>query len=199
MTDHDPNDRDQPASTDSAHAARAFRRGDAKTVREVELRVRRILRFRGFRIPAEDRRDLRQEVMTQLWQAVHRSDFRPDLGFWGLVETVAGRRAIDWLRSRRPVEESLEATDGARAPALEAPSTERSFDALTALRGVGEPCRRLIYLKIAAGLTYDEISPLAGKTPGALRVQMHRCLDKARQLLADREPADGTRRRRGRA
>ena len=33
-------------------------------------------------------------------------------------------------------------------------------------------------------LTYREIAPILGKTEGALRVQMHRCVEAARRLLA---------------
>ncbi len=79
--------------------ARAFATGDPAAVETVRARVDKILAFRGYGIPREDRKDLEQEVMVQLWRSVGRESFQTGAGFWGFVEVVSTRRCIDWLRS----------------------------------------------------------------------------------------------------
>jgi DNA-directed RNA polymerase specialized sigma24 family protein len=94
--------RDKTHRVGEAEVGRAFCRGRPEAVNEVRQRVERIVAFRGYRIPTEEKRDLVQEVMTQLWSAVNRADFDAGGGFWGFVEVVTARRCVDWLRRRRP-------------------------------------------------------------------------------------------------
>jgi hypothetical protein len=89
----------RPAPTDaSAGGARFVRRfvaGEPEATREALARIARMLAFRGYAIPAEERRDLAQEVATQVWLAAGRPEFDAERGFWGFVEVVAARRCID--------------------------------------------------------------------------------------------------------
>ncbi len=179
---------------------RELRRGSPEAVQTVRRRVRRILAFRGYRIPTDDRNDLEQEVMTQLWQAVNRSGFA-SAGFWGFVEVVTARRSIDWLRARKG-ETALD--DGfassARGPLGAALARESTEQAHAALAQLAKPCRDLIYLHFAMRKPYKELSALLGRSEGALRVQLHRCVREARRILAalrdDAEPgAAGAERR----
>ena len=78
-----------------------MRLGEAAAVDHVRARVRKILAFKRLRIPDQDRDDLEQEIMTEVWQAVNRPEFDFTAGFWGFVEIVTSRRCIDWLRSRK--------------------------------------------------------------------------------------------------
>jgi RNA polymerase sigma factor (sigma-70 family) len=164
--------------------ARQFRRGSAEAVGVVRRRVRRILSFRGYGLAPEDRHDLEQEVMTQLWQAVNRAGFSGSR-FWGFVEVVTARRSIDWLRGRKPLTAlEHEPPSTARGPLAAALAQEGTEMAHAALAQLAKPCRDLIYLHFALGKPYRELSGLLGKSEGALRVQLHRCVTEARRILA---------------
>lgn len=185
------NPRESERADNVSRVARGFRAGRPEAAAAVRRRIRNILRYRGFGMSAEQRRDLEQEIVTQLWQAVNRPSADLGADFWGLVEVVTARRSIDWLRRRREFEE-LDAAfaDPAAGPLARAISRERSELAARALEHLPAPCRELIYLHTAADKSYREISELLGKTEGALRVQMHRCIREARRLIAELQRAD---------
>ena len=182
--------------------ARGLRRGRAAAVALVRGRVRGILAFKPYGIPVDERADLEQEVLTQIWQAVRRPGFEPER-FWGLVEVVTVRRSIDWLRTRRPtvpVDETVHAE--ALAPAAPAAGPlrrsldrERDRRLALALAAAPEPCRELIRRRIGLDQSYPEISRRVGRSPGALRVQMYRCIQRLRDALAAADDAAATKER----
>lgn len=162
---------------------------DPAAVREVRRRVRRIVAFRGYGIPREDRRDLEQTVMIQIWEAVRREGFDPS-GFWAFVELVAARRCIDHLRTRRretSFEEAPELADGGRGPLGEMLDKEEVSRAREALSRLPEESRQLLQLRVAERMSYREIAERLGASEGAIRVRFHRCLKRARDLLASDE------------
>lgn len=168
--------------------ARAFGRGEPAAVDSVRARVRRILAFRGYGIPRAERADLEQEVLAQLWQATRRRRFDPSAGFWGFVEVVTVRRSIDWLRARRPTDELSSSLPEERPGPLQAAlGRERHELALRALGRLDKPCRDLVYMHTALRLPYREIARLTGRSEGALRVQLHRCIRRAQGLLEQLE------------
>lgn len=177
-------------SSDAHQIATRFKAGEPDAVRIVQRRVRRVLSFKGYGIPADDRSDLEQEVMAQLWQAAGRASFRPDSGFWGFVNVVVGRRCIDWLRTRKRTVELPELECRASSvPLARLLTEERRELAYAALAKLGKPCRDAVYLRAVLGLDYHEMSEVLGKSQGALRVLLHRCVKRARQSLL--ELADG--------
>ncbi|MCP4201136.1 MAG: sigma-70 family RNA polymerase sigma factor [bacterium] len=182
VSDHRRMDHDS-----GALVGEAFRRGSSEGVKAVRDRVRRIVGFRGYRMSADDKKDLEQEVMTQIWQAVNRSGFDAGDRFWGFVEVVTARRCIDWLRGRvtrnRETELDERFKDGSRSPLGTALDRERHEIAQTALARLGEPCRNLIQLHFARDKSYRELAVLLGKSEGALRVQMHRCIARTRDIV----------------
>jgi RNA polymerase sigma factor (sigma-70 family) len=166
--------------------ARRMRLGDAAAVDHVRARVRKILASKRLRIPVQDREDLEQEVMTEVWQAVNRPGFDFTAGFWGFVEVVTSRRCIDWLRSRKvplPLSENL--LDSGRNPLQKTLDNERTDLAEKVLAALDPDCRKLILLRLREGFSYSAIARNLGKTEGALRVQMYRCIRVAQQLLGD--------------
>lgn len=161
-----------------------LRRGEPEAVVEVRKRVARILRHGALALPPEAREDLEQEVMADLWQAVNRRGFDAHLGFWGFVEVVTSRRCIDWLRGHR---EQAVLPAGLEAPGrgplghlVEKERTALAREVLGRLRG---SCRELILLRLRDDLGYGEIARRLGKSEGALRIQMYRCVRAARRLL----------------
>ncbi len=130
--------------------------------------------------------------MTQVWQAVNRTGFDPTLGFWKFIEVVTTRRAIDWLRARRVEAELPAEIEAAGDPEDSALARERAQLAHGALAQLGKPCRDLIYLRIGMNRSYRELSRLLGRSEGALRVQMHRCVERARLILVEMTGDGGT-------
>jgi RNA polymerase sigma-70 factor (ECF subfamily) len=152
--------------------------------------VSRILAHGGLRIPLQERDDLEQEVMTEVWQAVNRSQFDFSGGFWGFVEVVTARRCIDWLRGRQspiPFPEDLESSE--TGPLGRALVQERAELVSEVLARLGPPCRELLSLRMRESLSYGEIAQIVGKPEGALRVQVYRCVRRARKILERMVPA----------
>ncbi len=173
-------------SSSSGDWARKLRRGEPEAVHVVRERIRNILSFRRLRIPAAEQEDLEQEIMTEVWQAVNRSAFDFTAGFWGFVEVVSSRRCIDWLRRQREhavPQNSL--VDPRFGPSETLLDRERSDLAAKVIRTLDPPCRELVAMRFHRGLSYDEIGARVGKSPGAIRVQMHRCIQRARQLVVE--------------
>jgi RNA polymerase sigma factor (sigma-70 family) len=172
--------------------AEDFGRGDPQAAREVRERVRKIVGSRAYGMGHEDRRDVEQEVMIQLWQIAARRESVPASGFWGLVEVVAARRCIDWLRRRREHSELSPALAGGADPLAAALGRERRSLGAEALRRLGPACRELVRLHLGDGRDYREIAQLLGRSEGALRVQMHRCVRRAAEILAELRQAAGS-------
>ena len=166
-----------------------MRSGEPDAVQNVRDRVRRILAFQRLRIPHQDRDDLEQEIMTEVWRAVNRSGFDFRAGFWGFVEVVTSRRCIDWLRARRerfPVVESLR--DDGRNPFERVLDGERAEIASQIWEALEPECRKIIVMRLHEGIPYKEIAQILGKGEGALRVQMYRCIRSARDVVKRMDP-----------
>ncbi len=180
--------------TDPASIVRLIREEDPAALEEVVSRVRRILASRGYGIPEEDRRELEQMAMAQILNAVRRPGFA-EAGFWGFVEVVAARRCIDWRRRRRaetPLEDAEDYPDPSLGPLGKILEREKRELAQGALARLPEACRRLIELITGQGKTYREAALILGKSEGALRVQMYRCIREAREVLAEIQNASGS-------
>lgn len=164
--------------------ARSLRKGEPEAVREVRRRIARIVSYRGLGVAAADRGDLEQEIMIQVWQAANRPGFDVAAGFWGFVEVVTSRRCIDWLRSRRDWSsvdvDDLRSPD--HGPFDEAVARDRQALASDILSRLGDECRQLIRLRLGEGVAYARVAEITGKSEGALRVQLHRCIGQARRI-----------------
>lgn len=170
-----------PSSESWAHR---LRRGDASAVLQVRERVCKILAYRGLGIPEGERDDVEQEIMMQVWQAVNRPDFDASAGFWGFVEVVTARRCIDWVRGHRarlPLRPTLR--DRRKGPFQRTLDGERVRLVAAAVAELDPPCRELISLHLDQGRSYRQLSKILGKSEGALRVQMYRCIRSARRSL----------------
>ncbi len=166
-----------------------MRLGDPDAVDHVRRRVQRILSFKRLRIPDQDRDDLEQEIMAEVWQAVNRPEFDFTAGFWGFVEVVTSRRCIDWLRARRegyPLAENIR--DKGRNPVEQVLDRERARMASQVLGTLEPGCRELIGMRLNKGMSYKDIAQILGKSEGGLRVQMYRCIRVARDILNRIDP-----------
>lgn len=140
----------------------------------------------------EDAEDLVGEVFVAVVRDVAR--FEGDAtGFRAWVYRIATNRAIDHARrvSRRPeapLAEADERPDPAdpEEQAIARAERERVW---RAVRGLPEQQRRVIGLRLAAGLTSAEIAAVLGKGLGAVKAIQHRALrNLARSLGASSYP-----------
>ncbi len=140
---------------------------------------RRVVAFcQGF-VGGDGAEDVVQEVFLRLYRNRHKLDGD---GFRTVLFTVARNLCMNTLRDRKHTEPLGE---------REVPSTPgfgRDLEAkdllsrlLSQLHGTE---RELFLLREVAGLAYEELAMVLGKSPGALRVQMFRIRQKLRAVLA---------------
>ena len=147
----------------------------------------RYLTSRGDRNP--------EDVAAETWLQVIR-----DLGgftggvpeFRAWLFTVARNRAIDQGRARAARPAVAVADPGAAGPMRLAPSAEETAadraatDAALRLVGTLPPDQaEMVMLRVVAGLDAAAVAAVVGKTPGAVRVAVHRALRSLSQSLAD--------------
>lgn len=130
--------------------------------------------------------------MTHLWQAVNRPDFSFSSGFWGFVEVVTARRCVDWLREQRervPFDGAL--LEVRETPVQRALAGEREKLATAVVGELDGACRDLVVGRLRDGRSYAELARQLGRSEGALRVQMYRCIQKARRIFRRLTRLDG--------
>jgi RNA polymerase sigma factor (sigma-70 family) len=132
---------------------------------------------------ADDRQDLYQEIVLQLWRAYPRYEPSAKISTW--LYRVALNVAISDLRqrTRKRTAGLLDATMLDLATSLEvgpdADDLAQLYRAIGRLSDV-EKAFVLLYLEER---TYEEIADILGITQNNVRVKMHRVQDKLRQLL----------------
>lgn len=165
-----------------AHA-HLFLLGDDIAVTSLERMIARAVRWHGYSIPKEDRDDLVQQVLLEVWEALRTESGRiRDLGAFARV--VAYRRCIDRMRDHThfdPVGPSM--PDRGALPDEAAMAEEQHRLGGRVLGVLRETCRELMRLHAEQSLTYKEIAQLQGRTEGAVRTQMHECLKEAKGIL----------------
>jgi RNA polymerase sigma-70 factor (ECF subfamily) len=172
-----------------------LRRGDVEAVQKVRERVHKIVAYRGLGVPAHERDDIEQEIMVELWRSVNRPGFDFTAGFWGFVEVVAARRCIDWLRARRRMEPIADTiVDRNQSPIDAVLDAEHSEIAAKVLGLLDPVCRTILVMRIQGGFPYRDIAENLGKSEGAVRVQIHRCIRHAQRLVREmtRQPQSKT-------
>lgn len=163
---------------------RRFLLGDSKTLARVESLVSRVVRFRGYYIPPGERRDVVQEVLLQICQALTRPGLSFTENFEAFVRAIAHRRCVDWMRRHHGTEElAASMQSGADPPDRTLLERERQELGHLVLQQLPEGCRELIRLHAAENLPYSKIAELQGRSAGALRVQMYECMNEARGIL----------------
>ncbi len=182
------------SGTKKGHRDETLRRlllGDADAVARVGALLRLMVGERGHFIPPDQRDDVIQEAMLDLWRAIVRPDFTLRHGLDAFVRIVAHRRCLDWMRRRRdtaPLDERL--TSNARRPDDALIERQTAARREWILARLSEGCRELIRLRVGDRLSYRQIGERLCRSEGALRNQMYKCLVRARRLV-DRSERDG--------
>lgn len=141
---------------------------------------------RTFTIPLEDRADILQETLTDLWRSMQRPGFIQGDDFDGLVRTIAYRRCIDWRRRQRITRE-IEEGDRIASHDPEQALAERQQAGLgrRLLAALSASCLQVIRLRLFEERSYRQIADAEGRSEGAVRNQMYKCLQRARTLYRE--------------
>jgi RNA polymerase sigma factor (sigma-70 family) len=161
-----------------------FLKGEEQDLRAARATVESVLRFGGYAIPATEREDIVQEVLLDACRALGSPGFRIRRSLDSFLRTLAHRRCIDWRRRRRreqPLNELL--PDGGPDPQVTALANERRRLATWIIGSLSVSCRELIRMHVQQNLRYEEIAGRTGRSEGALRVEMCKCLKEARALV----------------
>jgi RNA polymerase sigma factor (sigma-70 family) len=135
------------------------------------------------KIPRSEQQDIVQTVLATACQAMARPDFefRKEPGVF--IRTLAHRACINWFRKFRPdVPIEFDRPSISPLPLDKIIAHERKVLATEIMNQLSPACRELIQKHLFEGLSYGEIAAATGRSEGALRVEMTRCLRKAREL-----------------
>ena len=132
---------------------------------------------------ADDRQDLYQEIVLQLWRAYPRYEPHAKLSTW--LYRVALNVAISDLRQRTRKRTS-NGIDAAMLDLAALPDASPDADELAqlyrAIERLSEVEKAFVLLYLEER-TYEEIADILGITQNNVRVKMHRVQEKLRQLL----------------
>ncbi|QJX49233.1 sigma-70 family RNA polymerase sigma factor [Hymenobacter taeanensis] len=132
---------------------------------------------------ADDRQDLYQEIVLQLWRAYPQYEARAKFSTW--LYRIALNVAISDLRqrSRKPVAERFGDTVPDVAPPPDAgPDAEDLGQLYRAIERLSDVEKAFVLLYLEER-TYEEMADILGITQNHVRVKMHRVQDKLRHLL----------------
>jgi RNA polymerase sigma-70 factor (ECF subfamily) len=136
--------------------------------------------------------DVAQEICLAVLGALprYRDRNRP---FEAFVHGVAARKVADAQRALArhplPTDNFPDEVDSAPTPEDRAVRASEAELAASLLAKLPEKLRRVMVLRVGAGLTAEETGNALGMTPGAVRVAQHRALTKMRQLAQRGEEA----------
>lgn len=146
----------------------------------------RYLRARGASEPEDLMGDVLVLVVRKLEQfSGNEDDFR------GWVVTIAHHRLIDDARSRarRPVDpvtdEVLSAAGGSDDPEREVLNRLASDELRRAIRTLSPDQQDVVFLRLIAGLSINEVATALGKKPGAVKTLQARAVAALRRNLPE--------------
>jgi RNA polymerase sigma-70 factor, ECF subfamily len=176
--------------------ARRARRGNPEAAAELLARIRPgVLRYcwahlgslgRGDQTPD----DVAQDVCLAVFEALPRYEER-GLPFTAFVYRIAAYKVADAHRSASasptwPIETAPEPVDDGRDPEDRAVIADLTRRLLPLLDELTEAQREIIVLRVAAGLSADEVGAVLGKTAAAVRMVQSRALARLRSWARER-------------
>jgi len=171
-------------NTGASSPLQRFLDGEPEAISRIAAIARRVVDARAYRIPEADRQDLVQESLVHLCRACGRPGFRVEDSLEGLVRAIAYRRCVDWMRRVRPtVEFNPDTADRSRGPESELADKETVERGRRIIERLGEKCREIIRMRAIDGLSYRQVAERLGRSEGAARNMMYRCLQEARRIL----------------
>jgi RNA polymerase sigma-70 factor (ECF subfamily) len=130
------------------------------------------------RVPRSEVEDLVQEVFLLVFRRIR--SLRDPRAFPGWLAMITRNRAVDYHRRAPRTEELKEEPGGDDAPESGAAAV------LDTIRRLPEAYREPLILRLVEGMTGPEIAERTGLTPGSVRVNLHRGMEKLREELRRR-------------
>ncbi|QIX62534.1 sigma-70 family RNA polymerase sigma factor [Hymenobacter sp. BT18] len=135
---------------------------------------------------ADDRQDLYQEIVLQLWRAWPRYAARADIKVSTWLYRVALNVAISDLRRRTrmpdPAYFGAATLPDLPTPTPDGPDADDLAQLYRAIERLSQVEKAFVLLYLEER-TYEEMADILGITQNNVRVKMHRVQDKLRQLL----------------
>jgi len=128
----------------------------------------------------EDRKDLFQEIVIQLWNAYPK--FRGESKFSTWLYRVAINTAITGLRKKKDLIDSKEPDQLPELVDEENESNEEKLSHLYKAIGQLSQVEKAIVMLYMEDRSYEEMEEILGMSQGNLRVKMNRIKEKLRQL-----------------
>ena len=145
----------------------------------------------GYRIPADERDDVIQEVFRSLLGDLRANGVRSTKAFEARVRHHAHCRCTDHVRreSRRPATTPIndETLQGADRADRGASNRERMARIESALERAGPKCVELMRLRLVDGLSWRSIAEKQGENENRLRQRLHKCIRAVRAFAARAE------------
>src|SRR6266446_4757834 len=137
------------------------------------------------RVPPREVDDLVQEVFLLALRQLHGLRDVSRFGAW--LGTITRNRANDYFRKAIPDAKVTEPVDGNH---VESRTTNNAVDQeaamiLSVVRGLPEPYREPLILRLVEGMTGPEIAARTGLTHGSVRVNLHRGMQLLREKLGE--------------
>ena len=151
-----------------------------KDIRENELLIHKVCRMYAY--TNDDRKDLFQEIVIQLWKAF--PGFKGQAKFSTWMYRVAINTAITGLRKKKDFITSYEPASLPTSPGdneqgyAEEEQMQQLYNAIAQLSEI-EKSIVMLYME---DRSYTEMEEILGITEGTLRVKMNRIKEKLRQL-----------------
>lgn len=163
-----------------------MRRADFE--RFYDRHIDRVYRYVFFRVSqnVDVAEDLTSEIFMKALKAFHSYD--PDKSQVAWIMTIARNHVINHYRDRKEIVDvdevafKLEGSDGRD----ELVKTDEQMMIQEGLSQLTLEERTLVEMKHLQGYRYKEIGEVVGKSPGAVRVQVHRAMKKLQTILEQR-------------
>jgi RNA polymerase sigma-70 factor, ECF subfamily len=134
--------------------------------------------------------DVAQEVCLALLRALpkYQEQGRP---FTAFVYAIAANKVVDAQRAAiraavaEPVESMVEEPDGTPGPEQQALATDLARRLSGLLRRLTDTQREIVLLRVAVGLSAEEVGAVVGMSAAAVRVAQSRALARLRTLAGD--------------
>ncbi len=146
------------------------------------------------RVPASDVDDLVQDVFLRALPRL--CDLRDVARFGPWLAAITRNRANDYYRQTRAVAavtESLPEDEAELPTSNTAPDAEAAV-ILAFVRSLPDAYRETLILRLVEGMTGPEIAARTGLTPGSVRVNLHRGMQRLREKLSQASPDDAIQR-----
>ena len=167
-----------PPTDDDAQWVRAARGGDELAWARLHRRYARVVHAVLLaNAPVEEAEDLLQDVFLKAHMAL--KTLREDRAFGGWLVRIARNKATDALRRRQRRPRGTMPED---IPIEAVPQAEVR-EALAALRRLPAAFRDTLTMRLVEGMSGPEIAARTGRTPGSVRVNLHRGMKQLRELL----------------